>query len=104
MFSTDHRAFEGLGLQISDLQDFFGLLDQRYVARIACLRRYSGEMLPSTIFLNRGRSTLSPFENANGRAFTFTDDAEQQVLHANVVMPQPQGFFSAVSDDVLHAG
>ena len=62
-----------------------------------------GEMLPSTIFRRR-EGHIESFEDANGSAFTFTNDAEQEVLYANVVVPQPQGFFSAVSDDVLHAG
>ena len=103
MFGTDHWTFKGLGFQVSDLEDFFGLLHQRDVPGIPGLRRIRGNA--AFYHLPQARKVdIESFEDANRSAFTFANDAEQEVLHANVVVPQPQGFFSAVSDDVLHAG
>ncbi len=103
MFGTDHRTFKGLGLEVSDLQDFFGLLHQGDVPGIARLRSIRGNA--ALYHLPQARKVdIESFEDADGSAFPFTDDAEQEVLHSDVVVPQPQGFFAAVSDDVLHAG
>jgi hypothetical protein len=47
---------------------------------------------------------IQTLEDAHGHAFPFADDAEQQVFHSDVVVPQTERFFPAVRDHVLYAG
>ena len=38
-----------------------------------------------------GQVDIEPLQDADGRAFSFPDDAEQQVLHTDVIVTESQG-------------
>ena len=43
-------------------------------------------------------------EDADREAVSFGDDAQQQVLGADVIMTQPAGFLAALVNDLLDIG
>ena len=45
---------------------------------------------------------LQPSKDLHGVAFTLADDAQQDVLDADIVVPQAQCFLTTVRDDVAH--
>ena len=103
VFGSDDGALECLGLEVGDLQDFLGLLDERDVARVAA-GDVGGRDAALDHFPKSGEVDVEPFQDADGRAFSFPDDAEQKMLHADVVVAQTKGLLAAVGDDVLHPG
>ena len=51
-----------------------------------------------------GEVDVQSLQNADSGAFSFADDAEEQMLHADVIVTQSKGLFTAVGDDILHPG
>ena len=97
----DDGALEDLGLQIGDFQNFLGLLDQGDVARAAGL----GAAGPDRAFHEFAeflQVAIQPLKDANSGAFSFFDDAQQQVFHSNVVVAQAKGLFTTQRNHLAH--
>ena len=102
MLRANDRAFEGLGFEVGDLQDLLRLLDEGDVPRVAGLD--GGGRNAALDHLAQTRQVhIESFQDTDGRTLSLPDDTEQKVLDSDVIVPQPKGFFPAVSDDVLHA-
>ena len=94
-------TLENFGFEVGDLEDFLGLFDEWDVSGPTWLGGTGPDRtldeLPQFLEV-----TIQPFQNANCGAFTFFDDAEEEVFHTDVVVPQTKGFFSAQGNDLAY--
>src|SRR5690625_7159247 len=98
MLRSDHIALVQLRLEVRDFQDLLGLLGQWYVARRECAARAANRVFDRLAQLEQVTSEIA--EDFDCDSFAFPDDAQQQVLGADIVMPEAQRLLPAIPDHI----
>ena len=98
---SDDGALENFGFQIGDFQNLLGLLDQGDVARATGLGA-TGPDRAFHEFAELLQVAIQPLKDAHSGAFSFFDDAQQQVFHPDVVVAQAKGLFTTQRNHLAH--
>ncbi len=101
MLRADHIGLVELGLEVGDLEDLFRLLRQRNIADGEGSSGCADSVLDRFLQLVEVDAEIS--EDLHGNAFALADDPEEQMLRADIVVPQPECFFAAEADDILNS-
>ena len=93
VLSADDAALENLRLEVGDLQNLFGLLHQGNVPRSTWFGRTRAHRAFHQL-AQLLKVAIEPLEDADGRAFTFFDDAQKEVFHTDVIVSQTKRLFT----------
>ncbi len=104
MLRIDVRTLEELGFEVGDLQHLLHLLQQLDALLVGGAGRTGGLHAalhgpPQLIEVD-----LEALQDAQGVAFHMPQQPEQDVLDTDEVVPEAQGLFTAVADDIPDTG
>ena len=102
MLRSNEIRFENFGLQIGNLQRFFRLFGKWDISQIGCFGSRGTNYIFDALFQAQ-RIDVQHFYRLYRFALSFADDPQKQMLAANIIMPQPDGFFPAVLNHFLYS-
>jgi hypothetical protein len=104
VLGIDLGALEELGFQEGDLEHLLGLLDQGDLVLVGWPHRACGFHGAFHHFTQFVQVHFQAMQDLHCVALAFADQAQQDMLNADVVVSQAQRFFTAEGDDVAHTG
>ena len=101
VLGPDHVGLVELGLEVGDLEDLLGLLRERDVPDGQRPAGRADRVLDGLLELEQVAPEVP--EDLDGDPLALADDPEQQVLGADVVVPEPDRLLTGVRDHVADA-